>query len=143
MILYKTSKKLISIVVISHHPKHSSVAEETRNNKSTNRKKLIGVFFLFVTLGFVFATTPSAVIGAFFIQDLYKEKTGKLIVWIFDALLFTFHSTKFEIILIFNYLFKNEFKCFCLDIMKKGKNLRRNFTTVGTKSVVTAEFSTT
>lgn len=90
-------------------------------SKFSERKKMISLSILIVTCGFVISTTPSAIIMGFFVQDMYKTKTGKLIVWIFDALLFTYHSIKFEIILIFNYQFNKELNSIFEELFAKRK----------------------
>lgn len=120
MLLYRTNKKSVNIEPCDH-------SIETSRKKFSERKKLISLSILVVTCSFVLTTTPSAIIMGFFVQDLYKTKTGKLIVWIFDALLFSYHSFKFEIILIFNYQFNKEFSYFLEELFSKENNLlKRN-----------------
>lgn len=112
MLLYRTNKKPSTIEPNNDSGSHHESAETASRKKFSERKKMISLSILVVTIGFVVSTTPSAIIMGFFIKDMYMTKTGKLIVWVFDALLFTYHSFKFEIIFIFNYQFNREMNTF-------------------------------
>lgn len=96
------------------------------SNKHINKKKIAGLFIFAVAYGFMLATTPHAIINGFFSTQILKTNTGKLVLWLFDSLTFTYHSLKFELILIFNRKFRLEMKSFLFGmIVKSSKSLGR------------------
>jgi hypothetical protein len=89
------------------------------------RKRQLGLTITILTFYFIIATIPSGLITGFFYEKLNPNpKYGNLIIFICDSLAFTYHSSKFIVLVLFNSKFKQEFKQMRMEIVDKSKNIR-------------------
>ncbi len=73
---------------------------------------------------FVIMTLPSAIAGGYYLTELLQTDSGKVILFICDNILFTYHSINLIILMISNKQFWRECK-----IMVTKKNQVESMTT--------------
>lgn len=94
LLIYKTLKRKIN--------PSNTVSPSTIKKKAMTRTVMI------ITLGFIVFTLPSAVIGSYFVNDLYYTLYGRVIIFICEAISFSYHSYNFFLYYAFNKQFREE-----------------------------------
>jgi hypothetical protein len=103
----------------------SSNIIEPNSTAISTRKRQLGLTITILTFYFIIATIPSGLITGFFYEKLNPNpKQGNLIIFICDSLAFTYHSSKFIVLVLFNSKFKQEYKQMSMEIVDKSKNLK-------------------
>ncbi len=89
----------------------SPVLEPCELNRLNTKKKMVGLAITIITVGFLICTIPFAVTAVMYKSLWHAEfgHSGKLIIFTCDAISFTYHSAKLEMLLIYNSFFRDEF----------------------------------
>jgi hypothetical protein len=89
---------------------------DNSTKKMKIKKRQLKCLITALTFFFMFTTIPSSLITGIFLQrlndipDISYQNKGDLIVYVLDCLAFTFHSSKFFVLLFADRRFKQETK---------------------------------
>lgn len=119
VILAITNALLITQTLLFRDTKKLGLSASTSQSSSNKLGPTISV--ISITLSFIILTLPNAIAGGYYITELFKTSTGTLILFITDCLLFTYHSCNLVVLLIFNKMFRKEFKSM-IGRIQKGKS---------------------
>ena len=125
---------LVSInLVICHSAafKQPNAVSPTKTSETlTVRKRLqsfLSLSILIFTLSHAMLVLPATIIHTLFFDALIANMDNRFVLLLTHCLMFTFHSIKFLILLLFNSKFKREFKRFCLCVYTKTLRFKKSF----------------
>jgi len=124
---------VLNSLLIYYTLKKPNKVEPSLENLSIRRKRL-SLTIAILTLGFIITTIPSGIITGFLFDTLNTTKNGKMVIFICDSISFTYHSGKFLIMITYNSAFKQEFKSFIGELIKKGKHIKRSLSFISRSS---------
>jgi hypothetical protein len=104
----------------------NTISNQIAPNKIESKKKLLSVAISIITIGFLLCTIPLAISTVLYRKLQESRSNGRLIILICDAISFTYHSIKFEILLVYNNMFKMEFLKSCRVLYEKSLKIKRN-----------------
>lgn len=89
------------------------IVSRKRFRKNGIKHPLITKTLLFLTLWYIFATVPHAIVGGFFFDSFYFNKNGgRSFLYCIQSMTFLYHSSNFFVLYIFNKQFKHEANLF-------------------------------
>ncbi len=111
----------------------------------STKKNMVGLTITIITIGFFICTIPLGVTTVIY-KSLWNtragnEYSGRLIIFTCDAVSFTYHSAKLEMLLIYNSFFRNEFMKVVRDWTENGKKLKFSIDQFRADSKVTTEYT--
>lgn len=130
LLIYRTLKKPNKISQIS-----SYVAP--KKNLIKSKKKMVGLVITILTLGFMITTIPSSVVTGFLFLKLNQSKQGRVAIFVCDILSFLHHSSKFEVLLLYNFQFTQEFKHFINGLFDRGRCIKSNSNNISKSDIPT------
>jgi hypothetical protein len=105
------------LLIISLLPSKSIINETVQKRK---KRKRLTIMTITITFSFLILTSPSAIISAFLFLQFNSYPVGKLLIYLFDNISFSYCSFNFMILFLTNKKYSSEFRSlFCSRALSK------------------------
>jgi hypothetical protein len=99
-------------------------AADSSSSHLDTKKKMTGLSISVITIGFFICTVPISVTSILYDRLWEAGSNGQLILFVCDAISFTYHSAKFEMLLFYNVAFREEAAALFKGLVDNGVRLK-------------------